>query len=242
MVAKIAVMTAMRPANGSPCCARCSSLVVVRAVHLELLAHPRLPRLNAATAGRPARRRQNGRRRHRRPSSCRVRLARRLAPARAIEAGKVRVAGEVALDLGQIQHVGARQRVAVERLAADHENRRRQPRPASAASSERRKFDVGMRRMAAARDDDVLPPGKRLADRLPGMSPHDDRVPGRQCAKPPQIVRQPPRQPVVDSDDAVARDGGNDRDSMRMGRIRRAWRAGRGWCIVHASLLGLGIV
>src|SRR5208282_3337640 len=86
-----------------------------------------------------------------------------------------------------------------------------------------RELDVRYQRATAAGDDEVLPPGKRLAQRFPGTPSHDHRVPGRQGAKPTHILRQAPRQAVLDADDAIARDRGDDRDSMRMGRIRRAW-------------------
>src|SRR5271170_2592277 len=120
-----------------------------------------------------------------------------------VKAGKSGVAVEIARDLGQIQYLGAWQCGAVERFAANHEHRL-----GSADTRERRiergrELEIPLDRTAAAGDDEVLSPGERLADRLPGAPPHDDRVPGRQCAKAAHVLRQAPRQAVLDADNAV---------------------------------------
>src|SRR5271167_3315574 len=97
-----------------------------------------------------------------------ARFAAGLAPAGAVEAWKSGVAGEVTLDLGQIQDIGARQRVAVERFAADHKNRLGKAHARERVIERWRELDVRYQRATAAGDDEVLPPGKRLAERFPG--------------------------------------------------------------------------
>src|SRR5436190_23686563 len=87
-------------------------------------------------------------------------------------------------------------------------------------------------KLLLAADDNVLPPGQRLADRIPGLAAHDDRVTDGKRAKMSQVLGQAPGQAITGADGAVARDCGNERYAASASG--RAWRCAGGWCIVHS--------
>ena len=154
-------------------------------------------------------------------------------PLRAVEVREFRIAVELAMDLGQEQVVRQRQRIAIDGFTADDEQRRGHSGEADCFRQRMRDDGAGRGEVEVSTHDDVLPFGQRLADRLPGLATHDDRVTAGQRAKALEIVGQPPRQSAVQADHAITRNGGNQRNPGR-----RAWRGGRGWCIVHAWLAG----
>jgi hypothetical protein len=71
------------------------------------------------------------------------------------------------------------------------------------------------------RDDDVLPLRERGRERLPGAPPHDHGVAARERAEVPEVVGQAPREAAARADDAVPRDGGDDREGRITGRDAR---------------------
>src|SRR6266536_3665461 len=119
-------MTAMRPAKGS-CCARCSTSCSCGLGTSNSSDMPELPRcksggdVSMVSAVGPLIHDEMVGEGVGLVQGCAV-IARRFAPARAIEVGKSCIAAEVAIDLGQIQQIRARQRLAVERLATDDEH------------------------------------------------------------------------------------------------------------------------
>src|SRR5438094_999755 len=130
-------------------------------------------------------------------------LARDLSPRVSIERREMRVAFEVAMDLGQIKKLSERQRRAVQCLASNDKNRIRHFGPSDGIIQ--RSSDGASRsdQIALACDDDVLSTRQRVTKRRRGVSAHDDAVPRGQRAEPAQIVRQPPWQMSVDANDAV---------------------------------------
>lgn len=69
-----------------------------------------------------------------------------------------------------------------------------------------------------ATDDDVEAPRQGPAERVPGLATHDDRLAQGQCLEVLEVRRQVPGQLVVAADDAVVREGGDQR---------------KGECLVH---------
>jgi hypothetical protein len=78
-------------------------------------------------------------------------------------------------------------------------------------SERMRDFRASGREPPITRDDDVLSIRQGAADRLPCSPAHDDRVTRREGPKPLQILGHPPREFPLDTDDAVARNGCNQR-------------------------------
>ena len=101
--------------------------------------------------------------------------------------------------------------------APDAEHRRRQRRRGE--RSLQRRDDVRSLRVIAGlpRDDDVLPRGQRVRERLPRLAAHDHCVTGRQRAEVAKIGGKPPRQCVAGADDAIARHRRHQRERRRRG-------------------------
>src|SRR5215469_16103587 len=153
------------------------------------------------------------------------------------------LAGEVAIDLGQEEGVGKRHGSSIQRFSADDEGWLGQRGEREGIGQIGRDLATYRVVILPSRDDDVLPSGQRSADRLEGTTPHDHAVADRQSTEALEIVGQAPRQAIVDADDSVPCDCRNQRQPRRaLHRCFRPWRGGRGWCIVHASLAGSGIV
>src|SRR5206468_2240078 len=71
-----------------------------------------------------------------------------------------------------------------------------------------------------ARDHDIVAARERRADRFEGLSAHDHRVPHGQTLEASEVLGQAPGHAVAESEGAVARQGGDDRDSR--GKTHRA--------------------
>src|SRR5207253_658273 len=163
------------------------------------------------------------------------RLALDLAPLPAVKRGKSGIARKVALDFCQIQVSRERQRGAIDILAANNEHGVGKTGACDRLFERVRDRAVRGGKISTTRKDDVLPARQWLTDRMPSSAAHDDGVTHRQHAEALHIIGQAPRQAVMGTDDTVLRNGGDQCNLWRS--PRRAWRGGRGWCIVHAGSL-----
>ena len=168
-----------------------------------------------------------------------LRLARRFPPVVAGERRKRRVAREIAVDLGQVEPGRMRQRGTIELAAADAERRRRQAHEREGVGERGGDFGARGGIVALPRDDDVLPLGQRVRQRLPGLAPHDHRMAGGQRAEALQVVRRGATAAGSCADHAV---GGDRRDQHDAGRRRAPGRAvSRGVLCRAASALRGGV-
>ena len=139
----------------------------------------------------------------------RSRLARRFAPLAARQRRKPGVAGEFAGDFRQLNGRCTRQRRPIQLATADAERRRREAHERDGRIERPGDLGVPCHIALLAGHHDVLPARQRTRERLPGLAAHDHGVTLRQCAKVPQILGQPPRQPVIGADHAIGGDGGD---------------------------------
>ena len=85
---------------------------------------------------------------------------------------------------------------------------------ASAAANDAGDFGAGGGIVALPGHDDVLPLRQRARQRFPRLAPHDHRVADGERAKALEVLGEAPWQPVTGADDAVRRDGGDQRDGV----------------------------
>ena len=139
-------------------------------------------------------------------------LAALLDELRRIEGGEVRIAVDVGVHLGELEAIGVGKQLGVELGPADHEQRRR---PADGGDRGRgvgEAFGAFGAELRVAAYDEVASSGQRTAERLPGLASHQDGVAERERTEMLQVGPEPPRQLVVASDGAVARDRGDEDD------------------------------
>ena len=122
---------------------------------------------------------------------------------------KVCIASNRGVYTRQIQPVGARQRRAVNFRAADDEDFRVVTRQRKRLVQRMRNKTAIRVEIAVARDDNIRAFRQWFADGFVVFPPENNRVAGGQAAEMLEVVRQPPRQGVVDADNAVFRQRGN---------------------------------
>jgi hypothetical protein len=122
------------------------------------------------------------------------------------ERRRVRVAFKIALDLGDLDDVGKRQRLRVDLAAADHPHLRfgradRKSFPQRACAFGALRVPVGL-----PRDDDVAAPGQRpeaRRHRIPGLAAHDHGRAHGDLLEMRHVFRQAPGHDTVLADHAI---------------------------------------
>ena len=99
-------------------------------------------------------------------------------------------------------------------------------------------IDAVMLPVGVAGDDDVLPAGKRPADRVEGLAAHDDRAAERDALEVGQVFRQVPGQLVVDADAAPGVDGDDHGQAGHAGTMKGRRREGIGDSLLHCNEFG----
>ncbi len=104
----------------------------------------------------------------------------------------MRIAVDVGVHLGELEAIGVGKQLGVELGAADHEQRRRLSGRGDRGRGVGEAFRAFGTEARVAAHHQVAPPGQRAAERLPGLAPHQDRVPERERAEMLQVGLEPP--------------------------------------------------
>ena len=155
-------------------------------------------------------------------------LARHFAPLATIaRVGHDRVAGDVPRDFGQFDPLGERQEQRKNFRSADH--------PRRLITRQRQRVAGRMRHLRAlrpppciARNHEMPAPREQPGQAVERLAPHDHRPTHGQRLEPLEVRREPPRQPAVTPDHAIARasdDQGWGREGGLAHRIRLALAA-----------------
>jgi hypothetical protein len=131
----------------------------------------------------------------------------------------VRPLGEERVALGGVAHLGQHQplrerhRLAVDLAAPDDEDLVTRPGQRQRLGQRVGGLDVRVVPVRLARDDDRAATGQHAPDRLEGLAAHDHGVAHGGVLEVLEVLGEVPRHPAAAADDAVAAEGGEERDA-----------------------------